>query len=356
MSATLVFPSSHAAALQYARHAAARGEYTVGASSAAREEWADVFGDWEYLPSIHHPDFESALISLVERHGLTHVYVPLATAHTALLDLVESGKISLKIVRPNPIAEQLGELRASVEQVESLYPFIRTIVEEESRRPSKPFVAAVLRYASRCYGESSATKLVALLAAAASAPVGDVVEIGTLMGRSASVLIQAARYYGIGAVLTVDPWDADAALQHDSPQVIRSVVDLWDFEMLARGYFMNIIPVAWGRANHLRMPSAAAFLAYKQKMRVHTAELGETRYNGHIALLHIDGNHDVEKVHEDWSLWGSRLLPGGWVVFDDYCWLHGTGPHKVGDELLERRNVWQRAFVCDGALFLQLNP
>ncbi len=48
------------------------------------------------------------------------------------------------------------------------------------------------------------------------------------------------------------------------------------------------------------------------------------------------------------------LLPGAWLVLDDYIWAHGDGPYLIGNELL--REEWKRiecAFVCGKALFVK---
>lgn len=354
MTGTLVFPSSVTAALTYAREAAARGEQVVGASSLAGDENAGAFTAWERLPSIHDAGFAEAIVALVGRHGLTHVYAPLTTVHAALSGLIADGRLALTLVRPNPITEQNAALRRALDRGAVLHGFMAEIAEDAARLPSRTQTAAVLRYAESLYGESADVKLAAMLAVAAEAPQGDVVEIGTLMGKSASVLVQAARMFQIGAVLTVDPWMPVHALQQDSPSLVREVVDLWDFDLLSTGYVLNIAPLSDGRVNHLRLPSEEGFAVYDRDRRVETPDLGRTDYAGGIALLHIDGNHDLEAVRQDWALWGSRMVPGGWVIFDDYTWLHGAGPRRVGDAFLDESGAWDRAFVCGGALFVQL--
>ena len=47
---------------------------------------------------------------------------------------------------------------------------------------------------------------------------------------------------------------------------------------------------------------------------------------------------------------------GGWLILDDYFWLHGNGPQRVGDAILtERAADISRAFVCGRALFLKFD-
>ncbi len=355
MAGTLVFPSSVTAAVDYAREAAARGERVVGASSLPGDENKEAFSAWEWLPSIHEPAFPGAVAALVARHDLTHVHAPLTAVHGTLQALIDTGRLSLQLVRPNPIAEQNIRIRQVLDRAADLRRFILNVQDGPSPDLSVARVAAILHYGDTLYGECSDLKLAALVAVAADAPKGDVVEIGTLMGKSASVLVLAARLFAIGPVLTVDPWAPANAKQHDSPALIQDLVDLWDFELLRQGYFLNMVPIAGaGGVNHLRLPSTDAVRLYESQGRVETPELGATDYCGRIAVLHIDGNHDLDAVRADWRAWGRHVPPGGWVVLDDYCWHHGTGPRTVGDAILADAEAWDRAFVCAGALFIRL--
>jgi hypothetical protein len=45
------------------------------------------------------------------------------------------------------------------------------------------------------------------------------------------------------------------------------------------------------------------------------------------------------------------MLPGGWLILDDYEWAHGDGPRRAGDELLDDRMA--KCFVAGGALFIK---
>jgi hypothetical protein len=81
---------------------------------------------------------------------------------------------------------------------------------------------------------------------------------------------------------------------------------------------------------------------------------GQVDYQGKIAVIHIDGNHDYAKVKLDCELWLPLMAPDGWLILDDYLWVHGDGPHRVGDAILERRTQdIERAFVCGKALFVK---
>ena len=192
----------------------------------------------------------------------------------------------------------------------------------------------------------------------ATAPKGDVVEIGVLTGCSASVLEMMASRYDTGPVLAVDPWSYANSVQEESPRDLQEMVDVWDATVPFETFLTQLLPIARrGAFNYLPLTSRDAYGRWSgDQAVVRSAEFGETRYAGRIAVLHIDGNHDYAAVSEDVALWLPHLLPGGWVILDDYFWLHGDGPRRVGDAFLTIRAAEvARAFVCGSALFVRLS-
>jgi hypothetical protein len=199
-----------------------------------------------------------------------------------------------------------------------------------------------------------------MMAIFADAPAGDVVEIGVLAGRSACVLALMAQSYGTGAVLAIDLWSSAEAVQRDSARNFQRMVEAWlpilPLENLFESFVVSLLPIAApGRFNYLKQSSTAAHESWQQTGHVETREFGSTGYRREISVLHIDANHDYERVREDCAVWLPHLLPGGWLILDDYVWIHGDGPRRVGDALLlERKCDIRRAFVCGKALFVKL--
>ena len=110
-----------------------------------------------------------------------------------------------------------------------------------------------------------------------------------------------------------------------------------------------------GKFNYLRTTSTDAGARYRAARDITSAEFGTTRYAGKVSFIHIDGNHDYACVKADYETWRPLMLPGGWIILDDYVWQHGDGPRRLGDEVLQaERDHFQRAFVAGKALFLQL--
>jgi hypothetical protein len=163
-----------------------------------------------------------------------------------------------------------------------------------------------------------------------------------------------ARRHGIGAVLIVDPWDSEHAIQRDSPVSLLDLIDSWPPGSAFESFIVSLLPLVGGIGfGYLPLPSADAHERWAAERRVISAEFGTVDYKGDIAVLHIDGNHDLAAVGQDCALWLPHVLPGGWLILDDYVWLHGDGPRLVGDSLLAQRTDVARSFVCGKALFVQ---
>lgn len=354
MAATLLFPSSTPDALSYYRTALAHGERVVAASSLRSDATAGSFDTWIHLPSIYEPTFTKRFLEAIDEHDIGRIYSPVASVYFNLKQLIGDLGLDVVLLGEGPLTRQMtayGELLSKAADVErALGPLARG-----RSTLSKRQVAAILRHAATIYGETDDDKIIATMGIFASAPPGDVVEIGALMGKSAFVMAYLARHYDIGPLLTIDPWRAENSVQEDSPEILRSLPDLWDLDVVADAFFVNLLPVAGDAFGHLRMPSVEAYEHYREGRPVETPDFGSVTFSGRISVLHVDGNHDYDAVAEDCRLWLPHLKPGGWIILDDYVWLHGDGPRRVGDALLDRRSGdISRAFVCGKALFAQL--
>lgn len=315
MTKTLIFPYVGKEAEAYARNATERGEQWF---------W---FGDG-VMPTIHDSKFKETFLYCVNAEKITHLFCPVASVHK----FMETFDHGLVLLGESPIRRAMREHRELMERVAEL----------ASRYDLTPYtvfeVAGVLKAAMNIYGESNEEKIAAMMRIFTDAPGGDVVEVGCLMGRTALVLrwlsIRYRRF-----LLTVDPWSPTAGVQNDSPPLLRAMTEEWDWALVAEAFAVNLAPL--GHLNHLRMPSADAFTEYAKDFD-----------SSRIAVLHIDGNHDYDSVTQDILLWRSCMMPGSWLVLDDYAWAHGDGPRRAGDELLaEGRH--EGAFEAGGALFMR---
>lgn len=349
-SSTLVFPAVTPEARDYCRRAAAEGRIVVAAASVETDR--SFCERWEYLPNVNDKGFPDAFADVVRRHGIGSIFIPVASAYAFLQRFIAERMPQLRIVNPSPFEEQAARIHGLLDRADRLLPLERCIAEGHSRL-SREALAGILHQAMLIYGESGEVKIVAMMGIFARAPKGDVVEVGSLMGRTAAVMKLLADAYDVGPLLTVDPWDEAAAVQHESPAFVQQMAFAWQPGVLPAGFTVNLLGLGIKNHAHLRLSSMAGYAKYDSDRVLPGVGGLPVTFSGKIAVLHIDGNHDYEQVLNDWDHWGTRLGPGGWVIFDDYVWMHGDGPRRVGDELLAQGKI-ATAFVCDKALFIQM--
>jgi hypothetical protein len=354
--AVLVFPATHQDGLSYMETAREHGLNVVAASSEWDSEIAREVGELVVLPYVYDPEFPARFLELLKLYNINRVYAPVAAVHIWLDHFISKNNLQIQLVGGSPTHREMNRFAKLVSKVK----FYRAFIDQCSGGMSDLSdleIAAVFRMTANIYGESNEYKIAAMMAIFSSVPKGDVIEIGSLAGKSAAVLTFLARRYNTGNILAIDPWQWKAGTQHDSPETVSvHMADSWDYDMLLKNFAVNMIPIGLGSFNYLQQESAQGFELYRENPSVVSHEFGQTNYQGKIAIIHIDGNHDYAKVKLDCELWLPLLTQGAWLILDDYLWIHGDGPHRVGDSLLElRENDIERAFICGKALFIKFH-
>jgi len=351
----LAFPATAIEAIRFSERHRQHGWRVIGGASVAPAGAEAAYDAWVHIPFIYEAGFAEALGDIVTRENITHVFSSheVVSLHLkrVLPDLcpqvafetVERGQ------RDAGFSNMLVESRAAYLALVSDLGGTDLLTELEQR--------AVLTAAFQLRGESGIHKLTGMMAAIGACPPGDVVEIGVLAGRSAYVLGWLARRHEVGAVLCIDPWSNEAALQQDAPALLRKASAEVDFGNVFQEFSLNLIPSFRDSLNYVRESATTLRDRYGSALRIGPTEFGTTRYTGRIACLHIDGNHDFSAVSKDVELWWGLVQPGGWIVIDDYQWPFGDGPRRAADALLAAQpNAFSRAFALEGALFLQRSP
>jgi len=350
----LVFPSALEAAAKYAREARQWGRRVVGASSLESDPNAGAFDAWGRLPFIGAPDFFDALAALVAREGVTEFYTPHAPTFHLLERELPARLPAVSMVGPGPFRRQMNRVTDALADGEVGLTVAARFAGAPSPLPAA-LVGAILAQVETIHGECSREKVLALCGAVPTAPKGDVVEIGALYGKSSYVLNRLAAHCGIGATICVDPWNLGLSVQTDAPAHIQEASGGWDWEVVYRGFLVAMLGCASAPFNYLRMTSQEAHARYVASRSVTSPEFGETPLAGRIAVLHIDGNHDEAAVAEDFALWSRHVVPGGWIIFDDYNWPHGQGPRVVADRAIAAYGPRvRRSFIGGGAMFVNL--
>lgn len=352
--ATLIFPAVNQTAVEYLKAARDRGEQVVCAASVANDEIAAEGGALHRLPSIYDEDFARSFLSLAGEQSICRLFCPVSTVYVFMAQFISVYRLEIKLIGQSPVRQQIEQHRQLKTRAGRLLPLVE-LCAEGAPTLSLLEVGGILRQASLIYGESNDDKLAAMMGIFASAPAGDVVEIGSLMGRSAFVLLYLAWRRSIGPVLTIDPWRAADCIQRESPDALQTVTDEWDYAILSEGFMVNMVPFRTDDHAHLRLTSEEAFNVYAREEPILSSLGRPIAYSGKIAVIHIDGNHDYDCVKKDCELWLDRMLPGAWLILDDYIWAHGDGPFRAGNELLhDQPDRVERAFVCGKALFVKL--
>ena len=351
----LVFPSSMKASVTFAREARSWGRRTLGASSVAGDPNISFFDEWAPLPFIGDPSFFSKLQDLVQRRGITGVFSPHAPTFHLLAKELATHVPGLQLIGEGPFVTQMNGVKDQLSQAKA---GMQTLADQFGKKPEfcAEFLAAILAKAETFHGECPQEKILALCGIVPLAPKGDIVEIGCLFGKSSFVLNKLAVHSAIGTTLCVDPWDLGLSIQHDAPLNIQNASEGWDWEIVYKGFLINMLGSGAAPVNYMRMTSVDAFAKYSLSNSVSSPEFGNTPLAGKISVLHLDGNHDEAAVQQDFDLWSQRLVPDGWIIFDDYNWAHGDGPQKVADRaVISYGGRVKQRFFAGGALFLNVD-
>lgn len=352
MKRILVLPAGMPAAVNFARLNRDRFEL-MGASSNRFEPAATEYSRYFYLPHVSEAAFVSSLESLLVENNISSIFC----AHQVVWSLIANeivGRLEVELINAAPIPAMLKPYQFSMTEAERLMQNAY-LFDKNMRLPSLIALAALYRQFMEIPGECDRDKLLLFLIAFATAPAGDVIEIGSLWGKSAYVLAWLSQFYGIGSVLCIDPWSQQDLIQ-SSPdnQLVRLSTATHDINQGFLVFCQNLLAAGFRNVNYRRELSTEASQFYACNRRVSSPEFGTTEYIGAVSVAHIDGNHDIDAVRQDVIDWGPRILPGGWLIIDDYTWKFGDGPRRIGDEyLMGQLPRWDCAFVMGGALAIR---
>ena len=353
----LIFPAGMLRSLEYLEQCQRNGQAVIGSSSLAYDVSKTRYSRWAALPYITHANFDEALAALIEQHDIGGIYTPNPVAWAYLnksLHLIAPG---IPLINASPVQEELTGYRAATRLAHCLLEQSLSLASSVCAKPAMQEIqlSALFRHANIIPGMCDDEKIGALCEIARYTVPGDVVEIGSAYGKSAFALARLARMYDIGRTLCIDPWKSEYLVQNDVGGLVDDSIQYFDLDETLRVFEMSLLPYSNGDINYMRLPSTEAALHYRAQRKVTTEAFGTTEYSGKIALLHIDGNHSYEAARADIEAWSSHVVPGGWIVIDDYVWPYGDGPERVGNEFLARQQGHiSCAFVMGTALFLQL--
>lgn len=356
----LIFPLDLDDADPVIRIATALGIEVIGASSAMVAPVGRAVHKFLRLPFITDPAFDTAFDTAMTEHGITAVFAPHQGVWRHLRTRLagQACPVPFQLCQPDPFTAT-WELFAPHEAFAATAHASQSSAQiGATLRPalSQAQYAALHRQFLNTPGQCDEAKLYALCDIARLLPVGDLLEVGCLYGRSALALGFLAARHRIGSLVCVDPWNAAKLTDQGMDAAVLNAEHMYiDFQRIFR-IFLSAAALL-DNVGYIRQTSAAALPIYeaaRRAGRLDSPELGTIELAPCLSLLHVDGNHRYDHVKLDVTTWSPFLAPGGWLLLDDYLWAFGDGPRRVGDELLDS-HLYDLTFVSGDTLFLRRN-
>jgi hypothetical protein len=137
------------------------------------------------------------------------------------------------------------------------------------------------------------------------------VDIGVYRGRSLVPQAVAHREFTGGKAYGIDPWlnaEVRETGNPDKQQEIDNFIDKTDFPAIYKEVDILLRKLNLAQNCELVRERSWDAISYFEREKIK------------FGLIHIDGNHDEERVASDLSLYLPRLNRRGFVVMDDVSW------------------------------------
>jgi len=160
-----------------------------------------------------------------------------------------------------------------------------------------------LRYLNEITGWCSEQKGAILVDMILKKKPEKIVEIGVWAGKSLLPMAYTLKAMGRGKVYGIDPWSAEASIQHvtNEPNIV------WWSHVDHDGILLSLI-------NNIKRWQLEDYV----EIIINTSENADPIED--IDLLHIDGNHSDYASYLDVNKWVPLVKSGGWIIFDDMSW------------------------------------
>ena len=354
----LVFPIDLDTAQNFAFKATELGISVLVASSDLKTSNLDNLPERLFLPYITDTNFKLSLIQLIKKHSISHIYTSHFGVWLHLDTLIQEQTIDCILCQPNPFESNWNEFKNSHNWAMNIVndQLIKNIpsTSELKAKLTLHQLAGLHQQFSRIPGQCDEQKLRSLVAVMRVVPTGDIVEIGSLYGRSACTLAWLAGKYASGNVISVDPWSSNKTEdQGNKAKIMNNELKNIDHDKIFQIFLSNAS--VQNNLSYIKEISENAIVIYRNAIKrgyLESTHIENISIKGSISLLHIDGNHRYDFVKKDISLWEPLVCSGGWILIDDYVWAFGNGPKLAGDELLEVCNL-DTAFCLGDTLYLR---
>jgi hypothetical protein len=351
----LIFPSSTFEALSYANQLKSEGHCVIGAASVVSEfEDNTIFDELIHLPHIIEEKFIDVFAANLLENGITHFWTSVNSVYFVTKCVLQ--EMGIDILCCDPMLSPLIPVKLVSTQTDSRNLYIDLLKNTLGNEAiCTHILKSTIFNVLSVPGQSHFDKLITICQIFSDIPKdGDLIEIGSLWGRSAMLFAILSQYFGKGNLLCIDPWPSDGVIQNTENKLDSFSKNL-DVSICFTSFVMKLASLFPRRINYIKDYSDNALPIFtKMNNELTTVEFGCVRYEQKIALLHIDGNHGLEAVRSDVDKWCPHVIPGGWIIFDDYNWNYGKGPSTVVDEYLRQNFLkLETAFFCGGAMFVK---
>ena len=130
----------------------------------------------------------------------------------------------------------------------------------------------------------------------------NVVEIGSFEGRGSLILERQLCLHPDSVLYCIDPWDDG---------YVKGKSETKDLDPLFKGQYQRFIE------NTKTLPKI-------KPLRGSSNDIVPTLSDDSIDFAYIDGDHSPEQVYKDGVMMFPKIRSGGYIVFDDYEWIHNN--------------------------------
>ena len=290
------------------------------------------------IPDIYDSEFDSAFKKVLLDLNVSKIITTHLATYTKLVELGYSASSSPQL---------LGENTASIlnHQNKVISKLVLELIEDlEISLPDNDHNLTSLFLLTQCIpGGSNFQKMILLYLLSAQKQNGLSVEVGVMLGKSA-IPIAIGSKLSNSEFLAIDTWDDMEVIQHTADPILKSAATEWNRKLMQEIAQSNILlfldsaKIHKGDSN-----SALEFLRNQDILK-----------KNKVTFLHIDANHDFDKVLIDFNCWAPLLAEQNYVVFDDTQWRAGSGPRELVNILIEKASFSKVRDIAGSTIFWDL--
>lgn len=310
----------------------------------------------EYLPPVYSTGCLIEFEKFIDKNKITFLY----STNLLVIKYFQENFSSVKIV--SSFRELLEEriIQLIADKCE-LFGFDMNR-QGDKNLLSQEILKKIVINAVNTKGQCSIVKLISIMLCLLKTQPGLYLEIGSLYGRSTSLISSITHLMRKGPIVAIDIWDENHnSTQKANPEINKSLYS-FHFENIFNEFVNNMLFLSNNFFNYVRKDSIEFLKELKDSYdnnltyEINSKEFGNLKINSNLSFIFIDGNHDYSQVKNELLLVEPMIQAGTWLVIDDYDWIYSNSVKSATEEFLSRigKNFKILSnFTIDGALFCQ---